>query len=302
VDRPAASGKKPGSSGKKTKKKLKQKYYEKELARLQVELSKFQEWVVDQGRKVVVVFEGRDAAGKGGTISRITTRLNHRVCRVASLAKPTDREQSQWYFQRYVAHLPSAGEIVLFDRSWYNRATVEPVLCYCTKEQTKDFLKVVHSFERLLVDDGIILRKYWLSISREEQERRFKERASNPMKTWKLSESDRKIRKKWYEFSKYKDEMIRATDYKEEEGRQDFMWRQCDANDKYRARLNIIRDILNSIPGYRNADENPVSPLESVKLEHQELHGIPDNYQHFIEDYYEFIELDTYRVSGEELA
>jgi len=276
--------------------------YWHELHKWQIELVKWQSWIKNQGMQVVITFDGRDAAGKGGTIKRITERLPPREVRVVALPAPSNIEKSQWYFQRFVSHLPAKGEIVVFDRSWYNRATVEPVLCYCTKEQTKDFLKVVHSFERLLVDDGIILRKYWLSISREEQERRFKERASNPMKTWKLSESDRKIRKKWYEFSKYKDEMIRATDYKEEEGRQDFMWRQCDANDKYRARLNIIRDILNSIPGYRNADENPVSPLESVKLEHQELHGIPDNYQHFIEDYYEFIELDTYRVSGEELA
>ena len=274
--------------------------YRSELQKWQLELVKWQSWIKNQGMRVVVTFDGRDAAGKGGTIKRITERLPPRQVRMVALPKPSDRERTQWYFQRYVPHLPAKGEVVIFDRSWYNRATVERVMKYCTEQEAQDFLKVAHSFERLLVDDGIILRKYWLSICKAEQEKRFQERASNPMKSWKLSTNDRKMRVKWHEFSKAKDEMIRATDYKEEEGRQDFMWRQCIANDKYRARLNVIRDLLDSMPEYRDADEIPMDPLQHVPLERSELRSIPKHYQHFIEDHYEYLELDVGRVVADE--
>ena len=232
----------PEIQEKKTKKKLKQKHYEKELARLQVELSKFQEWVVGQGEKVVVIFEGRDAAGKGGTISRITTRLNPRVCRVAALAKPTDREQSQWYFQRYVAHLPSAGEIVLFDRSWYNRAGVDRVMGFCTEEEYREFLRSCPEFERMLVRSGIRLIKYWFSVSAKEQERRFKNRIKDPLKSWKFSDMDRQSYVKWDEYSHAKDEMMNYTDIKQAP------WYVVPSDSKRRARLNCITHLLSLFP------------------------------------------------------
>ena len=237
---PAEPGKK--KKKKKNKKKLSQKHYEKELARLQVELSKLQEWVVGQGEKVVVIFEGRDAAGKGGTISRITTRLNPRVCRVAALAKPTDREQSQWYFQRYVAHLPSAGEIVLFDRSWYNRAGVDRVMGFCTEEEYREFLRTCPQFERMLARSGIRLIKYWFSVSAKEQERRFKNRIKDPLKSWKFSDMDLQSYMKWDEYSHAKDEMMNYTDIKQAP------WYVVPSDSKRRARLNCITHLLSLFP------------------------------------------------------
>ena len=245
----------PETQGKKTKKKkLKQKHYEKELARLQVELSKLQEWVVDQGEKVVVIFEGRDAAGKGGTIARITARLNSRVCRVAALAKPTEREQSQWYFQRYVAHLPSAGEIVLFDRSWYNRAGVDRVMGFCTEEEYREFLRTCPQFERMLVRSGIKLIKYWFSVSAKEQERRFKNRIKDPLKSWKFSEMDLQSYMKWDEYSQAKDDMLNYTDSNQAP------WFVVPSDSKRRARLNCITHLLSHFP----YDKDP--PTSGIEL------------------------------------
>jgi polyphosphate kinase 2 len=182
--------------------KLGKKRYEEELAQLQLELIKLQEWIKHSGLRVVVIFEGRDAAGKGGTIKRITESLNPRICRVVALAAPTERERTQWYFQRYVSHLPAAGEIVLFDRSWYNRAGVERVMGFCTEDEYQEFLRSCPEFERMLIRSGIILVKYWFSVSDAEQERRFQERAQDPLKRWKLSPMDLKSREKWVEFSR----------------------------------------------------------------------------------------------------
>ncbi|MDE2846571.1 MAG: polyphosphate kinase 2 [Gemmatimonadota bacterium] len=235
-------GNHPETREKKTKKKLKQKHYEKELARLQVELSKLQEWVVDHGLKVVVIFEGRDAAGKGGTISRIIARLNPRVCRVAALAKPTDREQSQWYFQRYVAQLPSAGEIVLFDRSWYNRAGVDRVMGFCTEEEYREFLRSCPEFERMLVRSDIHVIKYWFSVSAKEQARRFKNRIKDPLKSWKFSDMDLQSYMKWDEYSHAKDEMMNYTDIKQAP------WYVVPSDSKRRARLNCITHLLSLFP------------------------------------------------------
>ena len=226
----------------KKKKKLSRKTYEAELARLQVELSKLQGWVVKEGRKVVVVFEGRDAAGKGGIISRITARLNPRVCRVAALAKPTDREQTQWYFQRYVAHLPAKGEIVLFDRSWYNRAGVDRVMGFCTEEEYREFLRSCPEFERMLVRSGIRLVKYWFSVSAKEQERRFKSRIKDPLKNWKFSEMDLQSYMKWDEYSHAKDEMMNYTDIGQAP------WYVVPSDSKRRARLNCITHLLSLFP------------------------------------------------------
>ena len=222
--------------------KLKTKYYEKELRRLQMELVKMQEWVKANGVKVVVIFEGRDAAGKGGVIKRITERLNPRVCRVAALGTATEREKTQWWFQRYVAHLPAAGEIVLFDRSWYNRALVEPVMGFCTEQQYQEFLRTAPEFERMLVRSGIILIKYWFSVSDDEQERRFRDRIKDPRKRWKLSPMDLESRSRWVEYSRAKDIMFAHTDIKQAP------WYAVNADDKKRARLNCISHFLSMIP------------------------------------------------------
>ena len=219
--------------------------YEKELARLQFELVKFQEWVRQEGLKVVVVFEGRDAAGKGGAIKRITEVLNPRVVRVAALPVPTDREKTQWYFQRYVSVLPAAGEIVLFDRSWYNRAGVERVMGFCTEEQVREFFRDCPDFERMLTRSGVTLVKYWFSVSNEEQDRRFQARLDDPMKRWKFSQMDLDGRDRWEEYSRAKDEMFKYTDTK------DSPWWVVDADDKKRARLNCISHLLGLIP-YEN--------------------------------------------------
>src|ERR1022692_1309425 len=225
--------------------------YDKELCRLQVELVKLQEWVRHEKLKVVVLFEGRDAAGKGGTIKRITQSLNPRVCQVAALPAPTERERTQWYFQRYAAYLPAAGEIILFDRSWYNRAGVEYVMGFCTQEEYMEFLRSCPEFEPILFLAGIILLKYWFSVSDEEQERRFHERAGNPARRWKLSEMDLQSREKWVEFSKAKDEMFKHTDIKQAP------WYTVEADDKRRARLNCIAHILSMFP-YVDATPPPL--------------------------------------------
>jgi polyphosphate kinase 2 len=222
--------------------KLNTKEYEDEIRKLQIELVKLQEWVKAQGLKVVIVFEGRDAAGKGGCIKRITECLNPRYARVAALPVPTEREKTQWYFQRYIAHLPAAGEMVLFDRSWYNRAGVERVMGFCTEEEYREFLRSCPEFERMLVRSGIILIKYWFSVSDKEQERRFQARIDDPTKRWKLSPMDMASRTKWVEYSKAKDEMFKYTDIKQSP------WWVVTSDDKKRARLNCISHLLSLIP------------------------------------------------------
>ena len=222
--------------------KLKRKVYEAKLEELQMELVKLQYWIKATGKKLAVIFEGRDAAGKGGAIKSIAEPLNPRGCRIVALGKPSDIEKTQWYYQRYVAHLPAAGEIVLFDRSWYNRAGVEHVMRFCTKQEYAEFLRSCPEFERMLINSNIILLKYWFSISDEEQERRFHDRAGNPARRWKLSEMDIQGREKWIEFSKAKDEMFRHTDTKHSP------WYTVEADDKRRARLNCIAHLLSMIP------------------------------------------------------
>lgn len=217
-------------------------FYEKELYRLQVELVKLQKWIKEKGLKVVVIFEGRDAAGKGGVIKRIEQHLNPRVCRVVALPKPTERERTQWYFQRYVNHLPAAGEMVLLDRSWYNRAGVERVMGFCTEEEYREFLRSAPDFERMLVRSGIILLKYWFSVSHKEQERRFQERIRVRTKRWKISDMDIVSREKWVEYSRAKDDMFAFTDIKQAP------WFVVNSDNKKKARLNCIAHLLSSIP------------------------------------------------------
>jgi len=241
-----------GSNSSDPKIVIDKKSYEKELARLQKELIKLQEWIRHQNLKVVVIFEGRDAAGKGGVIKRITESLNPRVCRVVALPAPTEREKSQWYFQRYVAHLPAGGEMVLFDRSWYNRANVERVMGFCTDEEYAEFLRSVPEFERMLVRSGTILVKYWFSVSDREQEKRFQERINNPTKRWKLSPMDLNSRARWVEYSKAKDEMFAHTDIKQAP------WYVVNADNKLCARLNCIRHLLSLIP-YEDLTPEPIN-------------------------------------------
>jgi polyphosphate kinase 2 len=229
-------------SEKKSEKKLDKKTYNKALVKLQADLVSLQGWIVEKGLRVVVIFEGRDAAGKGGVIKRITTRLNPRVCRIVALGTPTGREKTQWFFQRYVAHLPSAGEMVLYDRSWYNRAGVEKVMEFCTEAQHAEFMRTCPEFERMLVRDGIILIKYWFSVSDEVQEKRFQARIEDPTKRWKLSPMDIESRARWVEYSKAKDEMFAHTDTKQ------CPWYVVDANDKKRSRLNCIQHLLTILP------------------------------------------------------
>lgn len=224
------------------KPKLNKKFYEAELVRLQTELVKLQSYVRDEGLKLVVIFEGRDAAGKGGVIKRITERLNPRICRVVALGTPTEREKTQWWFQRYVNHLPAAGEMVLFDRSWYNRGLVEPVMGFCTQDEYTEFLRSCPEFERMLVRSGIILIKYWFSVSDEEQERRFRARIDDMTKRWKLSPMDLESRARWVEFSRAKDILFDHTDIKQAP------WYVVNAEDKKRARLNCISHLLSTIP------------------------------------------------------
>ncbi|MQY36625.1 Polyphosphate:GDP phosphotransferase [Streptomyces sp. RB17] len=221
---------------------LSRKAYEAELLRLQIELVKLQEWVRAEGARLVVVFEGRDAAGKGGAIQRVTHYLNPRVARIVALPKPTERERTQWYFQRYVAHLPAAGEIVLFDRSWYNRAGVERVMGFCTGEEHRLFLRQCPTFERMLVEDGILLRKYWFSVSDAVQQERFQRRLEDPLRRWKLSPMDLESITRWEAYSRAKDEMMVHTDIAEAP------WYIVESDDKRRARLNMIAHLLSSVP------------------------------------------------------
>ena len=224
------------------KPRLGKKAYERELLRLQRELVVMQEWVRAEGARLVVIFEGRDAAGKGGAIKRITQYLNPRVARIAALPAPTERQQTQWYFQRYVEELPAAGEIVLFDRSWYNRAGVEWVMGFCTAEEHLTFLRQCPIFERLLVEDGIMLRKYWFSVSDEEQDQRFRSRLEDPMRQWKLSPMDLESITRWEQYSRAKDEMLVYTDIPE------CPWSDVEGDDKRRARINMIAHLLSTIP------------------------------------------------------
>ncbi len=246
--------------------------YDKELIRLQVELVKLQEWIRHENMRVVVLFEGRDAAGKGGSIKRITESLNPRVCRVVALGTPTEREKTQWYFQRYVPHLPAAGEMVLFDRSWYNRAGVEHVMGFCTEAQYQEFFQSCPEFERILQRSGIRLIKYWFSVSDEEQERRFQDRMKNPTKRWKLSPMDLESHRRWYDYSRARDAMLAATDTALAP------WYIVPSDDKKRARLNCIADLLSRIP----YEELPYTPpklpprqkpkgYEEARLQHQHV-------------------------------
>lgn len=259
-------------------KRLPKKFYESELERLQFELVKLQYWIKNQGLRVIMTFDGRDAAGKGGIIKRIIQPLEPRGVRLVALGKPSDRETTQWYFQRYVEHFPSAGEIVIFDRSWYNRASVEHVMGFCTDAEYWDFLRAAPNFERLLADSGIILLKYWLSVSDEEQERRFQSRAKDPMRRWKLSPMDIESRNRWVEYSKAKDLMIEHTDIPEAR------WRQVEGNDKRSARLNVMRDVLESIeyqdiiPGVIELDPRPEPDKHYVRP--------PRENHYLVQDYY----------------
>ena len=222
-------------------KRLDRETYEAELEKLQIELVKLQEWIKHEGLRVAVIFEGRDAAGKGGTIKRVTEHLNPRVVSISALATPTERERSEWYFQRYVEHLPSAGEMVLFDRSWYNRPGVERVMGFCTEDEVWEFFRTCPEFERMLIRSGIILLKYWFSVSDDEQEKRFQARLKDPLKVWKLSPMDVESRMRWVEYSQAKDEMFSYTDTK------DSPWWVVNADDKRRARLNMIHHLLGQI-------------------------------------------------------
>jgi polyphosphate kinase 2 len=227
------------------------RFYESELAQLQIELVKMQEWIRARGLKVVILFEGRDAAGKGGSIKRITQSLNPRVARVVALPAPTEREKTQWFFQRYVPHLPAAGEMVLFDRSWYNRAGVDRVMGFASEDEVEEFFRSCPEFERMLVRSGIILIKYWFSVSDAEQETRFQARIDDPTKRWKLSPMDLQSRARWIEYSKAKDEMFRHTDIKQAP------WHVVNADSKRRARLNVIKHLLTLIP-YQDLTPDPI--------------------------------------------
>lgn len=258
--------------------RLPKSLYNDELERLQFELVKLQYWIKEQGLRLVLTFDGRDAAGKGGIIKRIMEPLQPRGVRLIALGKPSDREQTQWYFQRYVEHLPAAGEIIIFDRSWYNRASVERVMGFCTDQEYWDFLRAAPQFERMIVNSGIILLKYWLSVSDEEQERRFQSRARDPMKRWKLSPMDIESRARWVEYSKAKDIMIEHTDIPEAR------WRQVEGNDKRRARLNVINDILEAIdysdiiPGVIELEPRPDKDEHYVRPPRDNYYIVKDMY------------------------
>jgi len=240
------------------KKKLKRKEYEKQLLELQGELCALQEWVKATGQRVMIVFEGRDAAGKGGTIKAITERVSPRVFRVVALPAPTDREKSQMYVQRYMAHFPSAGEVIIWDRSWYNRAGVEPVMGFCTEEQHHRFLELCPKFEKHIVDNGIILIKFWLEVGDAEQERRFRARIEDPVRQWKLSAMDLPSRQRWYDYSRVRDQMLDATDTEW------VPWNIVRSDDKKRARLNVITHLLKQIP------YEPI-PRKKIKLPKRDM-------------------------------
>ncbi len=259
-------------------KSLKRKKYDKELRRLQAELCKLQDWVKYKGLRVIVVFEGRDAAGKGGTIRAITERVSPRVFRLVALPAPSDREKSQMYIQRYMQHFPAAGEVVIFDRSWYNRAGVEHVMGFCSEEQYRQFLKLCPTVEKYIVDAGIILIKYWLEVGKKEQQRRFEARVKDPLRQWKLSPMDLESYRRWYEYSHARDNMMEATDSKHAP------WHLIRSDDKRRARLNCISHLLSKLP-YKKA------PREKVKLPKRSDKGHYDDQtpltgRHFIPEKY----------------
>jgi len=258
--------------------KLSKKIYEKELARLQLELVKMQYWVKHTGTRIIILFEGRDAAGKGGTIKRITEPLNPRGCRIVALGTPSDREKTEWYFQRYVAHLPAAGEIVCFDRSWYNRAGVEYVMGFCTDAQYAEFMYTCPEFERMLVRSGMILLKYWFSVSDDEQERRFQARTTDPARRWKLSPMDLESRDRWAEYSQAKDNMFAHTNIPEAP------WFTVEADDKKRARLNCINHFLSKIP-YEDMTPEPME-LPPRKSAPDDYVRPPLNEQFFVPQLY----------------
>ncbi len=259
------------------KPELENSFYEKEMRILQVELVKMQYWIKHVGLRVMILFEGRDAAGKGGTIKRITEPLNPRGCRIVALGTPSDQQKTQWYFQRYVEHFPCAGEIAIFDRSWYNRAGVEHVMGFCTQEQYSEFLRSCPELERMLVSSGIILIKYWFSVSDEEQEKRFQDRIKDPAKRWKLSPMDLESRDKWVEFSKAKDAMFAHTNIPEAP------WFSVESDDKKRSRLNFIRHLLSKIP-YKDMTPDPISlPPRKPATDYSRP---PLNEQFFVPHYY----------------
>jgi polyphosphate kinase 2 len=268
-------------------KKVKREVYEARLEELQLELVRLQYWVKEQGLKVVVIFEGRDAAGKGGTIKRLTEPLNPRGANVVALPAPTEREQTEWYFQRYVSHLPAAGEIVIFDRSWYNRGGVERVLGFCTDAEYKEWQHACPDFECMLVRSGIVLLKYWFSVSDTEQERRFQERAHDPLKRWKLSPIDLKSREKWVEFSKAKDEMFAVTDIPEAP------WYTIESDDKRAARLNCISHLLSQIP-YDDALPGPMK-LPPRPKQHRYKRPPKDKHTVIPQDFWAESSLDSSR-------
>jgi polyphosphate kinase len=256
---------------------LSNKHYIRELARLQVELVKLQEWIRAKGLRVIVIFEGRDAAGKGGAIKRITESMSPRIARVVALPAPTEREKTQWYFQRYIAHLPAAGEMVLFDRSWYNRAGVERVMGFCTDKEYREFMRSTPEFEQMLVRSGIKLIKYWFSVSDEEQERRFRARIKDPTRRWKLSPMDLHARSKWVEYSRAKDEMFRNTDIPEAP------WFVVNSENKKRARLNVISHLLSQIP-YKDLTPTPIKLPRRQKDDGYVRPSMTD--QHFVPERY----------------
>ena len=255
--------------------KLSKKAYEKELLRLQAELVAMQQWVVENGERLVIVMEGRDAAGKGSAIKRITQYLNPRTCRIEALPKPTDREQGQWYFQRYVEKLPTAGEIVIFDRSWYNRAGVERVMGFASSQEYRRFLHQAPIFERLLVEDGIMLRKYWFSVSDEEQYKRFQSRRNDPLRQWKLSPMDLESITKWEDYSRAKDEMFIHTDIPSAP------WYTVESEDKKRSRINVISHLLSTIPYEHTKPDLPEIPERPETTDYErpprdEFRYVPD--------------------------
>lgn len=258
-------------------KKLEKRFYENELKRLQLELVHVQEWVKETGQKIVIIFEGRDAAGKGGVIKRITQNLNPRVARIVALGKPTEREESQWYFQRYVPHLPAAGEMCLFDRSWYNAAGVDRVMGFLSMEQVEEFLRSCPDFENMLIRSGIRLIKFWFSVSSKEQDKRLEDRIKDPMKRWKFSPMDLKSRERWEEYSQAKDAMLAATDTRE------CPWWIVEADDKRRARLNCISHLIELLPYEKIPKDEVILPPRPkakgyVRPPKYEQHFVPERY------------------------
>lgn len=262
--------KKKAAAAKSKSKKLDNAAYDAELERLQTEMVHLQEWVKRTGQRIVVIFEGRDAAGKGGVIKRIAERVSPRVFRTVALPAPTEREKTQLYFQRYIEHLPAAGEVILFDRSWYNRAGVERVMGFCSEQQYHDFLRVCPGFERWFVDQGIILLKYWLDVSNEEQEKRFLKRINDPKRRWKLSPMDLESRRRWYDYSRARDDMFEATDTAWAP------WYLVDSNDKKRARLNCMTHMLSEIAYTKFKHEAIKLPKRSRKGAYDTAESVKD--------------------------